>query len=167
MYKLSEHLTYKEAIVSLTAKKWGIDNTPNNSQLMNMVELANKIFEPLRTHLNVPLFVSSMYRSAALNTKLKGAKDSQHCKGEAMDIDADMFGSTTNEEIFYYILNNLDFDQLILEDVTNGSAGWVHVSYKKVGNRKEALFMYRDVNGKEVYEPYTKERLKQFIKILE
>ena len=167
MYKLSEHLTYKEAIVSLTAKKWGIDNTPNNEQLLNMVELAKNVFEPIREHFKVPLFVSSMFRSEALNKKLKGAEDSQHCKGEAMDIDADMFSEITNEEIFFYILHNLDYDQLILEDVTKGKAAWVHVSYKKEGNRKEALFMYRDEDNKPVYKKYSKESLKEFIKDIE
>ena len=163
MYKLSEHLTYKEATVSQTAKKEGIDNTPDNEQLLNMVELAKNVFEPLRNALGTPLYISSMFRSAELNVALKGAEDSQHCKGEAMDIDADIFGKTTNEEIFHWLLNNVEFDQLIAEGVDNKGIAWVHVSYKRNGkNRKQALIMYKE-NKKSKYIIYSKQELERLM----
>ena len=164
MYKLSEHLTYKEATVSQTAKKEGIDNTPNNEQLLNMVAIAKNVFEPLREHFKVPIYVSSMFRSAELNIALKGANDSQHCSGEAMDLDADIFGKITNEEIFYWILNNLEFAQLIAEGVDKNGIAWVHVSYKRNGkNRKQALMMYKE-NKKSKYVTYSKQELEKLMK---
>lgn len=164
MYKLSEHLTYKEATVSQTAKKEGIDNTPNNEQLLNMVAIAKNVFEPLREHFKVPIYVSSMFRSDELNIALKGAEGSQHCSGEAMDLDADIFGKITNEEIFYWILNNLEFDQLIAEGVDKNGIAWVHVSYKRTGkNRKQILIMYKE-NKKSKYITYNKQELERLMK---
>lgn len=165
MYKLSEHLTYKEATLSGTAKTLGISNEPNNEQLTNMIELAKNVFEPLRINFGVPIYISSMFRSKALNDKVGGSNTSQHCAndGAAMDLDADMYGKITNEELFFWLLNNVEYDQLIAENVTNKGIGWVHISYRSNSkNRKQTLIMTR-VNGKPVYTDYTKEELNKII----
>lgn len=139
--KISEHINYKEATGSPTAIRKGIDNTPNPIILKRMQLVANKVFEPLRNHFNVPIKVESFYRCEELNIAVGGSKYSQHQKGEAIDIDDD-FGGLTNSEMFYYIANNLKFDQLIYEAGNGNNAGWIHVSYKKSGNRNKISIMY-------------------------
>lgn len=143
MEKISEHISYKEAIKSNTATKLGIDNTPNKIQLNNMVELAENVFEPLRNHFNKPINVSIFFRCQLLNNAIKGAKNSQHIalNGAAIDLDNDSMPKDwpTNKEIFYYIKDNLEFDQLIWEGGDDGNPGWIHVSYNKGKNRKEIL----------------------------
>jgi len=165
MEKISRHVSYKEATNSATAKRLGILNSPTEAQLHNMSIVAKMVFEPLRVHFSVPIYVSSMFRSEELNKALGGATSSQHManNGAAMDIDADRYGRVTNEEIFSYIKDNLQFDQLIAEGVENGHVEWVHVSYKAKKNRNQVLIMYRE-NGKSKYLPYTKENYNKYIK---
>jgi hypothetical protein len=142
--KLSAHITMKEAIFSATAERCIIDNTPNKEQLDAMEFIAEEVFEPLREHFDVPIGLTSFFRSKALNAYLRGSKTSQHCKGQAMDIDADLFGGISNRDIFIYIMKNLDFDQLIWEYGDNDNPNWVHVSLKKDGkNRKQIKRAYK------------------------
>jgi hypothetical protein len=136
---LTEHLTLAELTNSKQAKKLGIDNNPNEQQLSSLILLAMKIFQPIRNHFKSPIIISSGFRSEKLNKAIGGAKNSQHMKGEAIDIDNDNT-NISNRDIFFFIKDNLDFDQLIAEKPNNGNLSWVHVSYsffKK--NRKEVL----------------------------
>ena len=152
---LSENLSVAEFSASNTAKRKGIDNTPKDAHLEAAKELAKHIFQPLREHFAKPIWLSSGYRSEALNKAIGGSKTSQHCKGEAMDIDMDGKGGPTNAEIFNYIKENLNFDQLIWEFGTKTSPDWVHVSYKKGGpQRGQILRAVRNSAGKTIYEPY-------------
>ena len=138
--KLSTNLYLHEVIKSRTALARGFDNAPTNEHLNNLKHLATEIFQPLRDGLGVPLGISSGYRSIELNEAIGGSKTSQHSKGEAIDIDADIFGKTTNADIFNYIKENLDFDQLIWEFGNDTTPDWVHVSYKSYEeNRNEIL----------------------------
>jgi zinc D-Ala-D-Ala carboxypeptidase len=148
--RISEHISYKEATFSHTARKNKIDNSPNAEQLSAMKLVAEKVFEPLRKHFNKPLYITSFFRSLSLNNKLKGSKTSQHLSGEAIDIDGDL-SNISNNDIFNWIKNNLEFDQLIIEDVDEkGNADWVHVSYSKTKNRKE-VYKMQIINGKKKY----------------
>lgn len=149
--KLSEHLDLSEVIRSESAKRNGISNMPTPEHIENFKLLAEKIFEPIRNHFNVPIRISSGYRSKELNAKIGGSKSSQHCKGEAIDIDMDGT-SITNKEIFEYIKNNLPFDQLIYEFGNADSPDWVHVSYVPNG-RKQVLKAFK-INGLTKYSPY-------------
>lgn len=156
MTKISEHVAYSEVIRSDTAKRKGIKNNPSDIQLERIKLFAEKVFEPLRNYVGVPIFISSCFRSKALNKALGGATSSQHManNGAAMDLDADIFKGVTNKEIFDYIKDNLDFDQLIIENVgKDGTGGWIHVSYKEFNNRKEVLRMTIK-NGKSTYTKY-------------
>ena len=110
--KISDHITYAEAIHSNTAKRRGIDNTPNPTQVETMKVTAEKIFEPLRKFVGGPIKVNSFFRSPELNTAIGGSKTSQHCKGQAIDID-DVFGYKTNAEMYNWVKENLNFDQMI------------------------------------------------------
>jgi zinc D-Ala-D-Ala carboxypeptidase len=135
---LSKHLTLFEMTRSETAKRKGVSNEPTPQHIENMKVLAEKIFEPIRRHFDSPIYISSGYRSAALNKVVPGAsKTSQHSKGEAMDIDMDNSGSKiTNKEIFNWIKDNLDFDQLIWEFGNETNPSWVHVSYNTDGTQR-------------------------------
>ena len=151
--KISPNLNLAEITRSDTAKRHGIDNTPTAEHLENFKLLADKVFEPIREHFKTPIFISSGYRSKALNDFIKGSLSSQHCKGQAIDIDMDgSNGEVTNRMVFDYIKNKLDFDQLIWEFGTDSNPDWVHVSYVKTGNRKQKLKAVRS-GGKTTYIP--------------
>jgi len=151
--KISPNLNLAEITRSDTAKRHGIDNTPTAEHLENFKLLADKVFEPIRDHFKTPIFISSGYRSKALNDFIKGSTSSQHCKGQAIDIDMDgSNGEVTNRMVFDFIKNKLDFDQLIWEFGTDFNPDWVHVSYVKKGNRKQKLKAVRS-GGKTTYIP--------------
>ena len=150
---ISKNISYKEATHSTTAKRLCIDNTPNADQMSNMRYVAEGIFQPVREHFGVPIYVSSFFRSEALNTAIRGSASSTHKKGEAMDLDADVYGKITNAQIFHYIKDNLEFDQLIWEFGTDQNPAWVHVSLSKRNNRNQILKAVK-VNGKTHYEIY-------------
>ena len=145
--KLSKNLTLDEATKSATAIKNGISNKPSSEHLSNLIQIATKIFQPVRDHFQKPIIVSSGYRSKALNDLIGGASGSQHSKGEALDLD----GSVENFLIFEYIKNNLEFDQLIWEFGDDENPDWVHVSYKTENNRGEVLQAVRQ-NGRVIYK---------------
>ena len=149
--KISPNLNLAELTRSETGKRHGIDNTPTAEHLENFKILAERVFEPIRAHFGVPIFISSGYRSKALNELIKGSPSSQHCKGQAIDIDMDGGnGEVTNRMIFDFIKNKLDFDQLIWEFGTDLNPDWVHVSFMKSGNRKQKLKAIR-TSGKTTY----------------
>lgn len=138
--KISKHLSLAEVIRSETAKRAGISNMPTEEHLENFEVLAKEVFEPIREHFNVPIHISSGYRSKELNKLVKGSKTSDHCYGKAIDID--MQGSTsnvTNNDIFHYIKDNLKFKQLIAEYPVNGKLSWVHVSYDENNIKNQIL----------------------------
>lgn len=140
---ISDYITYYEATKSMQAIKHGIPNHPNNEQIKNMIDLANNIFEPLRKALEgYPIFIASFFRSYDLNEKIGGADGSQHManKGAAFDLDNDGKDKPNNLEIFEYIRDHLEFDQLINEfPDENGKPSWVHCSYNKGNNRGQVL----------------------------
>jgi len=151
MERISKNITYKEAIHSNTAKRMGIENIPNEEQIANMFTIAEMIFQPLRSFVGGPIKITSFFRSPKLNQAIGGSKSSQHCKGQAMDLD-DVYGHKTNAEMFMYIRENLDFDQLIWEFGDEENPNWIHVSYvDKQKNRNRCLKAYKD-NGKTKYE---------------
>lgn len=148
--KISEHVSYKEATRSTTALRLGIENKPTPEHLKNMELLAEKIFEPLRKYVNGPIAINSFYRSPDLNKAIGGSSKSQHCHGQAMDID-DTYGYMSNAEMYIYIKENLNFDQMIWEFGDNNNPDWVHVSYvSNEENRNRCLKAYRQ-DGKTKY----------------
>ena len=150
--KISDNITYAEAIHSQTAKRKGIDNTPTAKQVEVMKLTAQKIFEPLRKFVGGPIKVNSFFRSAELNKAIGGSKTSQHCKGQAIDID-DVFGHKTNAEMYNWVKENLNFDQMIWEFGTDMNPNWVHISYvSEEDNRNRCLKAYKDERGKTKYK---------------
>jgi len=154
--KISKHISYKEATRSVTALRLGIDNTPNEYQLQNMELIAKNVFEPLRKAVGGPIKINSFMRVEKLNQAIGGSSRSQHCQGRAMDLD-DTYGHWTNAEMYYYIKNNLDFDQIIWEFGSDENPDWVHVSYvDSDSNRKRCLKAIKE-NGKTKYIDITNE----------
>tara|TARA_B100000965_G_scaffold400477_2_gene422440 strand:- start:23 stop:484 length:462 start_codon:yes stop_codon:yes gene_type:complete len=150
MEKLTKHVSYKEGVHSITALRLGLKNDPSDKHLQNMKLLSEKIFEPLRTHVGGPIKINSFYRGPELNEAIGGSEKSQHCHGQAMDID-DTFGHASNAAMFDWIRANLDYDQMIWEFGTDENPDWVHVSYVDPGsNRNRCLKAYRD-GGKTKY----------------
>ena len=150
--KISDNITYAEAIHSQTAKRRGIDNTPTAKQVEVMKLTAEKIFEPLRKFVGGPIKVNSFFRSAELNKAIGGSKTSQHCKGQAIDID-DVFGHKTNAEMYNWVKENLNFDQMIWEFGTDTQPNWIHISYvSEEDNRNRCLKAYKDEYNKTKYK---------------
>ena len=149
---ISKHISDKEGVYSNTALRLGIENKPNKEQLKNMKTIAKKIFEPLRKHAGGPIKITSFFRAPDLNKAIGGSRRSQHCMGQAMDID-DVFGHLTNAEMYHFIKDNLNFDQLIWEFGDEKNPNWVHVSYvSEKENRKRCLKAFKDNKGKTKYE---------------
>jgi D-alanyl-D-alanine dipeptidase len=153
--QLSEHLSLAEVTRSDSAKRRGISNMPTPSHIENFKLLAENVFEPIRKHFGKPIHISSGYRSDALNKAIGGSKTSQHCTGEAIDIDMD--GSShgiTNKMVFDYIKDNLNFDQLIWEFGTASNPDWVHVSYESTGKQRKQILRAVKSGGATSYVPY-------------
>jgi zinc D-Ala-D-Ala carboxypeptidase len=148
----SKHISWKEGTYSSTAMRKGLDNTPNNDQILCMMDIAEFLFEPLREWAGGPIKVNSFFRGEPVNTAIGGSKRSQHMKGQAIDID-DTFGHKTNAEMYHYIKDNLDFDQMIWEFGDDNNPNWVHISYvTHRRNRNKLTIAYRDHNGKTKYK---------------
>lgn len=148
--KISKHISYKEAIKSNTALRLNLDNTPGDYEVSNMVGIATHLFEPLREYVGGPIKINSMFRSVDLNRAIGGSKSSQHCQGRAIDLD-DTFGYKTNADMFNYIKNNLNFDQMIWEFGNDKNPAWVHVSYVSVDQNRNRILIAEKVNGKTNY----------------
>lgn len=150
--KLSKYVSLSEVVHSDNAKRLGIDNSPTAEHLENLKTLSVEVFDKVREFVGGPLFISSGYRSDALNKATPGAsKTSDHSTGCALDLDCDRFGGKKNSEIFNYIKDNLEFKQLIWEFGNSVEPDWVHVSYKKGANKKQILRAVKR-NGKTIYE---------------
>ncbi len=152
--QISKHLSLAEVSRSETAKRKGISNTPSGEHLENFKKLAENIFEPIREHFGVPIHISSGYRSKELNSAIGGSSTSQHCSGEAIDIDMDgSTGGVSNKDVFDYIKANLNFDQLIWEFGTDSNPDWVHVSYESTGKQRKQILKAVKSGGKTSYLP--------------
>jgi len=141
---LSEHITMAEATRTYCKEA----NLPGEKELVNMTLLAHKVFEPLRMAVGFPINITSFYRSPAVNKAVGGSPTSQHVTGQAVDLNAE----GKNKILFKVIRDTLQFDQLIWEFGTIDEPDWIHVSYKKTGNRGQVL-RAKKANGKSLYLP--------------
>jgi zinc D-Ala-D-Ala carboxypeptidase len=151
--QLSKNLALAEVTRSETAKRKGISNMPTPEHIENFKKLAENVFQPIREHFGVPIHLSSGYRSAALNKAIGGSSSSQHCTGEAIDIDMDGT-SITNKQVFDFIRENVNFDQMIWEFGTDTNPDWVHVSYESTGKQRKQVLKAVKQAGKTIYKPY-------------
>lgn len=149
MESISQHISYKEGIVSATGKRLGIDNTPPPEILATMKVTAEKLFEPMREYFGQPIRIVSFYRCPALNKAVGGSKTSSHMKGEAIDVEGTN-GVTNMDIIRYFKEANVPMDQVIHEFGTDEEPDWVHISYREGNNRREFL-RARKVKGRTIY----------------
>jgi hypothetical protein len=154
--QLSKYFTLAELTPSGTAKRLGIKNDPTPAHLECLKGLSVNVLDKVREHFGKPIWVSSGYRSKALNEVTPGSSaTSQHCSGEAADLDQDGRGTgVTNKMVFDYIKDHLIFDQLIYEYGTDANPDWVHVSWESTGKQRKQVLRCTRVNGKPVYTPY-------------
>ena len=152
MTQLTEHFTLAEMIVSPTAKRLGIPNTPTAEHIENMRYCCEKILEPVRAKFG-PVTVNSSYRAPLVNKAVGGSKTSQHVNGQAIDFEVQ---GVSNKVVADWVADNLEFDQVILEFYTAGdkNSGWVHASIKKEGgNRRQRLIATKSKSGGTSYTP--------------
>ena len=147
--KLTANFSYQEMTKSETALRFGLDNTPNDSELENLVALCECVLQPVRDHFGKGVKVNSGFRDVEVNAKVGGSKTSDHTRGMAADIE---IPGVSNAELGQWIVDNLSFRQVILEFYTPGipDSGWVHVSYNAGDNKKQVLTATKQ-NGKTVY----------------
>ena len=151
MNKISNQISFKESIKSNTALRLNINNLPNDYQITNMVGVAVNVFEPLRKYVGGPIKINSFFRCENLNRAIGGSSRSQHIDGRAIDLD-DTFGHASNAQMFYYIKDNLNFDQLIWEFGDKDNPDWVHVSYISQDENRGRCLKAEKVNGKTSYK---------------
>ena len=147
---ISDNISFKEGTFSATATRLGINNVPDKEALMNMMIIAKKIFQPLRGYVGGPIKINSFYRSPKLNKAIGGSTKSQHCHGCAIDID-DIHGIKTNSQMYHWIKDNLNFDQLIWEFGDDDNPDWVHVSYVNDKDNRNRRLRAERINGKTTY----------------
>jgi hypothetical protein len=149
--QLTNNFSLKELTVSETATRKGLDNTPNEAITANLKTLAETILQPLREHYGKSVKVNSGYRSPDVNASVGGSKTSDHCKGQAADIE---IAGVANGDLAQYIADNFKFTQVILEFYTQGipDSGWVHVSYDANDLKCQTLTAIKK-DGKTVYLP--------------
>ena len=154
--KLSKNLWLSEVTKSNTAIRRGIDNTPTELHIANLRYLAEKVFQPIREHFGRPIFVSSGYRSKALNEAIGGSQNSFHSHGMALDLDMDgKAQNISNADIFNFIKDNLPYTELIWEFGTTDKPDWVHVAIAKGREQeKNTKIAYRE-DSKTKYRKFT------------
>lgn len=158
MNNISEHISYAEAIKSEAAIRKGLSNEPGVKELEAMQLIAEKVFEPLRQYISLkrgkdtPIKINSFFRSEEVNRAIGGSSTSQHCKGEAMDLECN-YPDFNNRDLFHMIKERGAWDQLIWEFGNESEPAWVHVSFTKGGNRKQVLRAISE-NGKTKYIPF-------------
>lgn len=145
--KLSKNFALSEITHSNTAKRLGIENEPTEKHLQNMQHLVDNLLQPLRDAVG-PIRVSSGYRNPSLNRAIGGSSSSQHCKGQALDLQFWSKGKMDNKIIYDWILQSgLEFDQMINEF----DFAWIHISLKAKDNRKQVLEAYKNEDGDTKY----------------
>jgi hypothetical protein len=149
--QLTNNFSLKELTTSDTAIRRGLDNTPNEAVTANLKTLAEKILQPVREHYGKSVKVNSGYRAPEVNAAVGGSRTSDHCKGQAADIE---ITGVANGDLAKYIAENYKFTQVILEFYTQGipDSGWVHVSYDANDLKCQTLTAVKK-DGKTVYLP--------------
>ena len=146
--KLSKNFLLSEITHSNTAKRLGITNAPKKEHLSNIQALIRKVVQPMRDALG-PIRISSGYRSPELNRAIGGSRKSQHCKGQALDLQFWKSGKMNNKAIYDWVIaNDIEFDQMINEF----DFAWIHISFKEDNNRKQILEAYKDEDGDTKYK---------------
>jgi len=156
--KLSKNLSLSEVTYSQTAIRKDIDNSPTDTHIENLKYVAEKVFQPIREHFGVPIYISSGYRSKALNEAIGGSQTSFHSHGMALDLDQDGRNKgVSNADVFYYIKDNLQFTELIWEFGTEDNPNWVHVAIAKGREEEKKIKIAEKIEGKTKYKTWDRD----------
>jgi len=156
--KLSKNLSLSEVIYSQTAIRRDIDNNPTEAHIENLKYVAEKVFQPIREHFGVPIYISSGYRSKALNEAIGGSQTSFHSHGMALDLDQDGRNKgVSNADVFYYIKNNLPFTELIWEFGDETNPNWVHVAIASGRENEKNIKIAQKVNNRTTYSKWDRD----------
>lgn len=156
--QLSKNLSLNEVVKSNTALRRGIDNTPTEEHLKNLKYVAEKVFQPIREHFGVPIYISSGYRSQELNEAIGGSPRSFHSHGMALDLDQDGRNKgVSNADVFYYIKDNLQFTELIWEFGDETNPNWVHVAIAPGREDEKKIKIAERVNNKTTYSIWNRD----------
>jgi len=156
--KLSKNLSLSEVIKSNTAERKGIDKSPNETHLNNLKYLAEQVFQPIRDYFEVPIYISSGYRSLSLNEAIGGSPRSFHSHGMALDLDQDGRNKgVSNTEVFYFIKENLPFSELIWEFGDEDKPDWVHVAIAKGRENEKKIKIAEKIDGKTKYKVWDRD----------
>lgn len=149
--QLTNNFSLEEMTKSETALRHNLDNTPSEAEIANLKLLCEKVLQPVRDHYGKGVKVNSGFRHPNVNAAVGGSKTSDHCRGQAADIE---IPGVPNHELALFIQDNLNYTQLILEFYTIGvpDSGWVHVSYNPADLKKQELTAVKQ-EGKTVYLP--------------
>ena len=153
--KLTANITLGELTKSQTAERKGINNNPGPQQIENIKALAVNVLQPVRSHFDKPLIISSGFRCAQLCIEIGSKITSQHvADNDAAAADFEIPG-VDNRELATWIKNELEFAQLILECYRDNepTSGWIHCSYSTNQNRNQSLRAMRE-DGKVIYKPW-------------
>ena len=144
--QISKNFSLEEFERSDTAKRLGIDNRVPQFAVQRLRILCEKVLQPVRDHFGVPIIITSGYRCPDLNDAVKGATSSQHMKGEAADfkIKVDNTKGVKLYDLYLWMVDNLQFDQLIWEVRDGGRHKWIHVSYKNEKANRQQVFTCKD-----------------------
>ena len=139
--QLSKHFSLREMVKSQTAERLGIDNTPPEEVIPKLTFLCSQVLEPIRERTEKPIIITSGYRCPELSKAIGSSEKSQHCKGEAVDIECIGLSTLHLAEM---IINHVDFDQCILEfyNPNDPAGGWIHASYNEKGNNRKQVLTY-------------------------
>lgn len=137
--KLTANFTLNELTYSVTAEANKIDNRPSVQVIANLKTLCENVLQPLRDNLGVPVKITSGFRCAQLNKKVKGSPNSQHLTGQAADL---IIPQKNLRDVYLWMKSHLQYDQLLYE--YSNSDKWIHVSYRSDGhNRRQAFDNYK------------------------
>ena len=146
--RLSKNFVLSEITRSNTARRLGIKNEPTKKHMEGIQRIITNLIQPMRDAIG-PIRISSGYRNPELNRAIGGSSKSQHCKGEALDLQFWKEGQMNNKIMYDWILNSgLEFDQMINEF----GYAWIHISLKEKNNRKQVLEAYKDKDGDTAYK---------------
>lgn len=148
--QLTANFSLAEMVKSETALRHGLENVPGPQEIENLRNLCTYVLQPLRDAYQRGIKVNSGYRAPDVNAAVGGSRTSDHCKGQAADIE---IPGIPNADLASYIAQYFEFTQLILEFYTPGvpDSGWVHVSYDPANLKKQVMTAMRE-NGKTVYK---------------
>ena len=156
--KLSKNLSLSEVTYSQTAIRRDIDNSPTEAHIENLKYVAEKVFQPIREHFGVPIYISSGYRSKDLNEAIGGSPRSFHSHGMALDLDQDGRNKgVSNADVFYYIKNNLSFTELIWEFGDETNPNWVHVAIAPGRENEKNIKIAQKVNNRTTYSKWDRD----------